>query len=312
MDNRQLVSIIINNYNYEQYLPFCINSALSQTYKNVEVIVVDDGSTDDSVALIKGYEDRIISVIQENEGQASAFNAGFAISNGDIICFLDSDDIFRLDKAEEIVQIFQAHQEISWCFHSLAYIDFCGDRNHIQPNKSSSSKWDIRRQIAEGQTIIPYISTATSGMCFKRELLEQILPMPLEINIMSDNYLKFVSLALGQGFFDDRCLAHQRIHDSNAYTLRKDKCQQKSDILIATAYSMRNRFPVLSKYSDGLFVLGLGIFLRLGRPRRSTLNAAFEYFKIVGFFAKVGITLRAISCFLKNPEGINLRGLRYE
>ncbi len=88
-----LVSIIINNYNYGRYLPDAIDSALSQNYKNVEVIVVDDGSTDNSREVILQYSEKIIATIHsQNTGQASAFNTGFQNSSGEIIIFLDSDD----------------------------------------------------------------------------------------------------------------------------------------------------------------------------------------------------------------------------
>ena len=87
-----LVSVIVNNYNYGHFLSEAIDSALAQTYTRTEVIVVDDGSTDDSSEIIAGYGDRIIPVLKENGGQASAFNAGFAKSRGDVICFLDADD----------------------------------------------------------------------------------------------------------------------------------------------------------------------------------------------------------------------------
>ena len=92
-----LVSILINNYNYAQYLSQAIDSALGQTYTNTEIIVVDDGSTDNSREIINSYGNQIISVLKENGGQASAINAGFAASKGDIICLLDADDIFLPD-----------------------------------------------------------------------------------------------------------------------------------------------------------------------------------------------------------------------
>ena len=88
------VSILINNYNYGRFLAEAIDSALAQTYKNLEVIVVDDGSTDNSREIIASYSDRIVPVLKENGGQASAFNAGFERARSDWIAFLDSDDIF--------------------------------------------------------------------------------------------------------------------------------------------------------------------------------------------------------------------------
>ncbi|MGH7801488.1 MAG: glycosyltransferase family 2 protein [Thermodesulfobacteriota bacterium] len=79
---KNLVSIIINNYNYGRFLKGCIESALNQTYPHTEVIIVDDGSTDNSREIIAKYRERAILILKQNEGQASAFNAGFAVSMG--------------------------------------------------------------------------------------------------------------------------------------------------------------------------------------------------------------------------------------
>ena len=84
-------SIVISNYNYGRYLPDAIDSALAQTYADTEVIVVDDGSTDDSRRIIEAYRDRIVAIFKANGGQASALNAGFAASGGEVIVFLDAD-----------------------------------------------------------------------------------------------------------------------------------------------------------------------------------------------------------------------------
>ena len=85
-----LVSII-SNYNYERFLEEAIDGALDQTYSNVEVIVVDDGSTDDCRRIIAGYGKRIVTVSKENGGQASACNVGFQASKGEIVIFLDAE-----------------------------------------------------------------------------------------------------------------------------------------------------------------------------------------------------------------------------
>src|SRR5437764_1069566 len=87
------VSVIINNYNYGRFLAEAIESALSQTLPATEVIVVDDGSTDNSPEVIGRYEGRIRSIMKSNGGQASALNAGFGASSGDVVIFLDADDV---------------------------------------------------------------------------------------------------------------------------------------------------------------------------------------------------------------------------
>src|SRR5207248_4990058 len=88
-----LVSIIVNNYNYERFLTEAIDSALNQTYCNTEVIVVDDGSTDGSLEIIASYGHRIIPLLKRNGGQNSTLIAGFSLSRGDVVLLLDSDDV---------------------------------------------------------------------------------------------------------------------------------------------------------------------------------------------------------------------------
>jgi glycosyltransferase involved in cell wall biosynthesis len=88
-----LVSIVIDNFNYARFLPRSIGSALGQTYPHVEVVVVDDASTDGSQDVIRGYGGKVAPVLKErNAGHGAAFNSGFAASRGEIVLFLDADD----------------------------------------------------------------------------------------------------------------------------------------------------------------------------------------------------------------------------
>src|SRR5215472_15286712 len=96
--SRPLVSIIINNYNYGRFLDSAIESAVAQDYSPKEIVVVDDGSTDNSRDVIGTYGERVSAIFQQNSGQATAFNAGVKTSRGQILCFLDSDDWFGAGK----------------------------------------------------------------------------------------------------------------------------------------------------------------------------------------------------------------------
>lgn len=92
---RELVSVIITVYNSEKFLPYCVDSVLSQSYENLEVILVDDGSTDSSYSLCEGFalKDKRCKVIHKNNGGAwSAKNAGLEVVSGDFVTFIDSDD----------------------------------------------------------------------------------------------------------------------------------------------------------------------------------------------------------------------------
>src|SRR5437773_9320352 len=102
------VSVVIPNYNYAHFLREAIDSALAQTYKDIEVIVVDDGSTDASADVIASYDSRIHPVFSQNQGVAAARNRGVAESTGEYIAFLDADDAWLPTKIEKQVERFAA------------------------------------------------------------------------------------------------------------------------------------------------------------------------------------------------------------
>ncbi len=96
-EGRSLATIVIVNYNYARFVAAAIDSALEQSYDPVEVIVVDDGSTDGSRRIIASYGERIRSLFQDNGGQGAAYNAGWRAARGEFVLFLDSDDVLMKD-----------------------------------------------------------------------------------------------------------------------------------------------------------------------------------------------------------------------
>ena len=99
-----LVSIIIPAFNAEMYIEDCLNSVINQTYQNIEIIVVNDGSTDLTLELVNSFNDpRIILINQENKGCSASKNQGLRIANGDFIQYLDADDFLSSDKIEKQV-----------------------------------------------------------------------------------------------------------------------------------------------------------------------------------------------------------------
>ncbi len=119
--NKPLASIIITNYNYGRFLPEAIDSALNQNYQPLEVIVVDDGSTDGSQQIIANYGKQIIPLLKENGGQGSAFNAGFAKSRGEVICFLDADDVLLPSAIARAVELLRDPNivQVHWPFYAI-------------------------------------------------------------------------------------------------------------------------------------------------------------------------------------------------
>ena len=99
------LSVVITNYNYEQYLATAIRSALDLRWDDIEVIVVDDGSTDGSRAVIERFGDQVRVLLTENAGQRVAANRGYAMSTGDMVVFLDSDDVLPSDLPSQLARV---------------------------------------------------------------------------------------------------------------------------------------------------------------------------------------------------------------
>lgn len=289
MPPEPLVSILINNYNYGRYLRACIASALEQSYRPVEVVVVDDGSTDDSVAIIRSYGTAVVAVCRENGGQASAFNAGFAASRGDIVCLLDSDDLFLPDKARTIVDLLSFQAEAGWCFHDLQPIDETGEfRDATQPS-SGMLFCDFRSELVRGR--LPYTPPATSGLCFRRSLLSRVLPMPESAGItLHDNYVKFAALSLAPGITTAVRLACQRHHGANAYTGRGRR--PRGQVAVHTAYWLWRRFPHLDRFYRNLLAGGLGTLAATGGPDPAAQRLADECLAALPVWQRLELILR--------------------
>ena len=124
--NKDIVSIIIPAYNTEKYLDKCINSVIEQTYQHIEIIIIDDGSTDATAEILAKYvaqDSRIIVITQENNGQGSARRAGLAVATGKAIMFLDSDDYYSHNTVEVVFNALEQNSGDILIFNGKAFWD---------------------------------------------------------------------------------------------------------------------------------------------------------------------------------------------
>lgn len=123
--NDKLISVVIPCYNVAEWVKKCLNSVLTQTYTNLEVIAVDDGSTDNTAEILKSYTDyRLRIVTQRNKGVSAARNNGIDYATGDYIAFVDSDDWLEPDMYSRLYQaIVNENANVSVCNYNLAYDD---------------------------------------------------------------------------------------------------------------------------------------------------------------------------------------------
>ena len=200
MSNVSPTSIIINNYNYGRFLSEAIDSALSQTYPHTEVIVVDDGSTDNSREVIARYGSRVVSVLKENGGQASAFNAGLKASRGEVIVFLDSDDTLLPTAIEKAVDAFEG-PEVVKAHWQLWRVDEYGRRTGELVPAQSLAEGNLREVLARygpDRCGGPPNSPPTSGNAWSRRFLETVFPIPeAEYRSGADYYLTVLAPVFG-------------------------------------------------------------------------------------------------------------------
>lgn len=136
------VSVIIPNYNYSQYLREAIDSVLAQTVVDIEIIVVDDGSTDSSKEILDSYGERIRAVFQQNQGVSAARNHGVSLSQGEFVAFLDADDAWLPGKIERQLDLFDGDPHLGLVHVGVVDIDGDGKeiREHIDGREGSVSE----------------------------------------------------------------------------------------------------------------------------------------------------------------------------
>jgi glycosyltransferase involved in cell wall biosynthesis len=161
-----LVSAVIASYNMAQYLPQAVNSVLAQTYPNVEVQIVDDGSTDDTAAVLRQYQDnpRVRVHVQKNAGAAHAKNQGMRLSRGAFVALLDADDIWLPDKLARQMPLF-ADPEVG-----LVYSDY--QRMDGEGRPLPQALTPMRRGRVAGPLLVENF-VAYSAVVMRRECLQR-------------------------------------------------------------------------------------------------------------------------------------------
>ncbi|MEO0481888.1 MAG: glycosyltransferase family A protein [Planctomycetota bacterium] len=211
-----LVSIVVNNFNYERFLRQSIDSALDQDHPRTEVVVVDDCSTDGSRALIQGYGDRIVPVLQEeNGGQGAAMNVGFDAASGDVVIFLDADDYLYPQAASAVAAAYR--DDAAVIQYRLHLVDEEGAVLDLYPRPELRfDQGDVRQKLL---TTGRFEGTVTSGQAFGRKALAAALPMPADrFRISADGYLLSTVPFHGQVIAIEEPHGAYRLHGNNLWS----------------------------------------------------------------------------------------------
>ncbi len=210
-----LVSIVTPSYNQARYLETTMRSVLDQDYPHIEYIVVDGGSQDGSLEILKAYSDRLAWWVSEKDrGQTDAINKGFARANGQILAWLNSDDTYEPGAVREAVAYFKEHPEIGLLYGDANYIDEHGRVIGRFP----AAQTDYRR-LRQGYVHIPQ-----QAAFFRADLWRQVGPLDPDFFFAMD-YDLWVRLArMAPVVYLPRLWANFRLHSDAKTIFADDRC----------------------------------------------------------------------------------------
>jgi len=251
--------VIINNYNYARYLPECLDSVLNQTHSFDQVIVVDDGSTDNSREIIESYRDKhpvILPIFKPNGGQLSCFNAAVEyIEEQDAVFLLDADDLFPHDYAEKMLPELDADTDHAFCqprpFRSGEEEPLANAAINNSPSVAIPSSSYLTRYTGR------FIGTPTSANVFTGRLFRQLLPYPFERDwiISADCMLIVGASVLGakKKFVKSLAIAY-RVHGSNLFHGKRNRasivpqrrlCRERAICYLCDKYYLNRKVTFL-------------------------------------------------------------------
>lgn len=270
------VSVLITCYNYEAYVAQAIDSVLAQSRPPDEILVVDDGSSDGSVDVIQGYGDKVRLLEQPNQGQIAATNYLYAHSTGDIVMFLDADDLLAPDAVAQVLANWQPG--CAKLQYELDVID--GDGSPLGRRFCNYAQgYDAAAVRREFEQFGSYQWPVTSGNAYARSFLAQM--MPLDVNKGGpDGWLNTVAPLYGEVVVVDRVLGQYRLHENNQsyqgtnssslglrFSRRVDRRLAEIAFLRRHAERRQARLPALNMLDQDLFMVNYRLMLqKLGEP----------------------------------------------
>ena len=295
------ISVIIPVYNSERYLVRCIETIINQTYYNLEIILIDDGSTDNSLKICNEYslkDDRIKVLHKENNGAASARNAGLDCATGDYIAFVDSDDYINLEMYEEMMKVSQQYDcdiVMCDCFKEK------GKESKIFTHSICSGFYDKNRLIIEYfpslliTNSVEYPPTISNWVClFKRSLIE-------ENNIRYKEDMRFS---------EDWLFGSQAMYFANRFYYMKGDCfyHYIENANSVTHLYYADKWPIMSKlylYIKDFF----GNIDDFDFNRQIDMSLLFIVYHCISNIKNSSLTARDKKHYIKNI--VNDKNVRY-
>src|SRR5260370_2484321 len=213
-------TVLIDTYNYGEYIEEAVSSALAQDFpaEQREILVVDDGSTDDTQERLRKFGDTIRYLRKANGGQASAFNFGFEHARGEVIALLDADDVWLPEKLERLYEVFERHPAAGMGYHRVHLWSSTGDISEDPYFISVSGRVPEDRR-----ALLQYPMAGTSCLAFRREALQKLLPVPESLRFQADAYLTALVIFVAPVAAVPEFLGKYRLHGANLFQTNAER-----------------------------------------------------------------------------------------
>jgi glycosyltransferase involved in cell wall biosynthesis len=215
MEKMLKVTIITPSFNQVDYLEATIQSVLAQTYKNIEYFVIDGGSTDGSVDIIRAYQHELSGWVSEKDrGQTDAINKGFNMATGEIIAWLNSDDTYFPDAVEKAVAFLSSHPDVGLVYGDANYIDQQGQVIGRFP-AAQTSLYQLRRG---------YVHIPQQASFFRKALWDRVGPLDPDFYFAMDYDLWVRLAAVSEIRYINQTWANFRLHQDAKTISADDRC----------------------------------------------------------------------------------------
>lgn len=208
MNREPLVTVITPSFNQGKYIEETIKSVLNQTYDNIEYIVMDGGSTDNTIEILKKYEGRIKFFSEKDKGQTDAINKGFKMAKGEIVGWINSDDILESEAIKWSVEEFLKNDKLAITYGNIMYID-----------ENSLAKTDVKLErkpvITRDKLLHKNPDIIQPGSFYSHKLVQKVGYLDEKLNYVMDYDLFIKLLTLGDIKFIDKLLAKFRLHNES-------------------------------------------------------------------------------------------------
>ncbi len=263
--NNKKVSIIVPVYNAENYLKQCLDSIVNQTYKNIEIICINDASTDNSLSILKEYEenDKRIKILSgEHIGAGKARNLGIENSNGDYLLFLDCDDFFELNMVEEMLnKIINENSDIAIC-ESIVFDNVSGDIIKLNNGLSQHFTTSPINPQNYPEDLFTYIDGCAWNKMFKATMVKENAVFFEDLTSCNDVTFTYTMLALAKSIsIINKQLVHYRTNQKNNISAnRGDKAINGIFAVIAIKKNLKT-YNLYDVYRNTFYRKTKGIFL---------------------------------------------------